>query len=185
MNFNKLVKSIVEPVLVFRGFTFKQDIKGIVEYEHSHFQITLSYDYEVSYEINLTLLFRGSGLFYEYNELKAYFLDNKCNLSPNQIKDENTLIKWLEGVSVFLKENLNCIIDKHKEVQVELEKIRQRQIINYEEARNSILLSEGIEKCWRVKDYSGLTKFLKNYNGELEGSIKKKYEYALKMIREK
>lgn len=185
MNFNKLVKSIVEPVLLFFGFTIKQDIKGIVEYDHSHVKVTLSYDYSSSYEVDLTLLFKGSGLFYGYNELKEYFCNSKSNLSATQIKDEDILIKWLDGVSIFLKENLNRIIDDYKEVEIELEKIRQRQINSYESEKNSRLLSEGVEKYWTMKDYSGLVKFLKSYNGELEGSIKKKYEYASKMIRGK
>jgi len=80
---------------------------------------------------------------------------------------------------------LNSIIDNPKEVQIGLERIRKHQIDNYESERNNKLLNEGVEKYWKVKDYSGLVKFLKSYKGELEGSIKKKYEYALTMIREK
>jgi hypothetical protein len=185
MNFNKLVKLIVEPVLIFFGFKIQQDIKGIVEYDHHHFKITLSYDYNSSYEVDLTLLFKRSGLFYAYNELKEYFYSSKSDLSATQIKDEETLIKWLDGVSIFLKENLNHIIDDYEKVEIELEKIRKRQVNSYESERNSRLLSEGVDKYWAVKDYSGLIKFLKNYSGELEGSIKKKYEYASKMISRK
>lgn len=182
MDFNKLVKSIVEPILLFFGFTIKQDVKGIVEYEHSHFIITLSYDYSSSYEVDVTLLFKESGLLYGYNELKEYFYNSKSNLSATQIKEKDALVKWLDVVGIFLKENLNCIINDYKEVQIGLEKIRQRQIDNYESERNSRILNEGVEKYWVTKEYSGLVRFLKSYNGELDGSIKKKYEYALKMI---
>lgn len=185
MDFNKLVKSIIEPVLLFFGFTVKQKIKGIVEYDHSNLIITLSYDYSSSYEVDVTLLFKESGLFYGYNELKQYFYNSKSNLSAIQIKDENTLIKWLEEINKFLKDNLNSIIDNHKEVQIGLERIRQHQIDNYESERNNRLLNEGVEKYWTTKDYSGLVNFLKSYNGELVGSVKKKYEFALKTISEK
>ena len=41
MDFNKLVKSIVEPLLLFFGFTIKQNIKGIVEYDHNNIFIRL------------------------------------------------------------------------------------------------------------------------------------------------
>lgn len=184
MDFNKLVKSIVEPVLLFFGFTIKQDIKGIVEYDYNIFVITLSYDYSSSYEVDVTLLFKESGLFYGYNELKQYFYNSKPNLSATQIKDKNTLIKWLEEVNNFLKENLSSIIDNYKEVQIGLERIRQHQINNYESERNNRLLNEGVERYWMAKDYSGLVNFLKS-KGELAGSVKKKYEFALKMIKEK
>lgn len=181
MEFNKLVKSVVEPVLLFFGFTIKQDIKGIVEYDDGIFVIILSYDYSSSYEVDVTLLFKESGLFYGYSELKQYFYNNKSSLSATQIKDENTLRKWLEEVDKFLKDNLNSIIDNHKEVQIGLERIRQHQIGNYESERNNRLLNEGVEKYWMAKDYSGLVKFLQN-KGELVGSVKKKYEFALKRI---
>lgn len=184
MNFNKLVKSIVEPTLLFFGFTIKQDIKGVVEYDHSYFVIILSYDYNSSYEVDVTLLFKGSGLFYGYSELEEYFYNSKSNLSATQIKDNNCLIKWLEEINKFLKDNLNSIIDNHKEIQIGLERIRQHQIDNYENERNNRLLNEGVEKYWTVKDYSGLVKFLKSYKREFDGSIKKKYEFALKMIKE-
>lgn len=184
MDFNKLIKSIVEPVLLFFGFTIKQDIKGIVEYDSSIFVITLSYDYSSSYEVDVTLLFKESGLFYGYSELKQYFYNNKSNLSAAQIKDENTLIEWLEEVNKFLKDNLSSIIDNYKEVQIGLERIRQYRIDNYEIERNNRLLNEGVEKYWTAKDYSGLVNLLKN-KGELVGSVKKKYEFALKMIEGK
>lgn len=144
--------------------------------------IIFSYDYRSSYEIDVTLLFKESGLFYGYNELKEYFYNSKSNLSSTQIKDEDALIKWLEEVYKFLKDNLNSIVDNHKEVQIGLEIISQYQIDNYESERNNRLLNEGVEKYWTVKDYSGLVKFLKSYKGELGGSVKKKYEFALKMI---
>ena len=128
MDFNKLIKSTVEPILLFFGFTIKQDVKGSVEYDHSNLVITLSYDYVSSYEVDVTLLFKESGLFYGYNELKEYFYNSKSNLSATQLKDEKTLIKWLEGVDEFLKDNLNTIIYDYKKVQIGLEKIRQRQI---------------------------------------------------------
>lgn len=184
MDFNKLVKSIIEPVLLFFRFTVKQDIKGIVEYDYSIFVITLSYDYSSSYEVDVTFLFKESGLFYGYNELKQYFYDSKSNRSATQIKDENTLIKWLEEVNNFLKEKLSSIIDNYKEVQIGLERIRKHQIDNYDSERNNKLLTEGVEEYWMAKDYSGLVNFLKN-KGELVGSVKKKYEFALKMIKEK
>lgn len=184
MNFNKLVKSIVEPILLLFEFSIKEDIKGIVEYDYSVFAITLSYDYSSSYEVDMTLLFKESGLFYGYNELKQYFYNSKYNLSATQIKDENTLIKWLEEVQKFLKDNLSTIIDNCKEVQIGLERIRQHQIDNYERQRNNRLLNESVEKYWMTKDYSGLVNLLKN-KGELVGSVKKKYEFALKMIKEK
>ena len=92
MNFNKLVKSIIEPILLLFGFTIKQDIKGIVEYDYGIFVITLSYDYNFSYEVDLTLLFKESGSFYIYNELKQYFYNSKSNFSAAHVKDENTLI---------------------------------------------------------------------------------------------
>lgn len=183
MDFNKLVKSIIEPVLFCFGFTIKEDIKGIVEYDHRDFVITLSYDYNSSYEVDVTLLFKDSGLFYGYNELRQYFYNIQFNLSVTQIKDENTLIKWLEEVNKFLKDNLNSIIDNRKEVQLGLERIRQHQIDIYETERNNRLLNEGVEKYWTNKDYSGLVNFLKSYKEELVGSIKKKYEFALKTIK--
>ncbi len=185
MNFYNLVTSIVEPILISLGFKLEQNIKGILEYDHNYLTITISYDYNSSYEVDVTVLFKESGLFYGYADLKQYFYDNKSNFSATQIKDENSMIKWLEGVDKFFKDNLNNIIQKNKEIQTGLERIRQYQISIYESERNNKLLNDGVEKYWVTKDYSGLVKFLKNYKGELMGSNKKKYEFALKMIKEK
>jgi len=185
MDFNNLVRSIVEPVLLFFGFKIKQELKGIAEYDLNNLAITISYDLMSSYEVDVTLLFKESGLFYGYSELKEYFYNIEPHLSAVQIKDENTLIEWLQDVKEFLKENLNEIIDDQKDVQKGLERIRQNMINSYESKKNSRLLSESVEKYWAVKDYQGLVKFLKSYNGELGRAIKKKYEYALKMIDEK
>ena len=182
MYFNDIVKSIIEPVLVSFGFTIKQDIIGILEYDHKYLTITLSYDYNSSYEVSMTLLFKENGSFYGYDELEECFYNKKANLSTIQTNDENTLIKWMEEVSRFLKDNLKNIIDNYREVQSRLEGIRQRRVDIYERERNDRLLNEGVEKYWEVKDYSGLVKFLKSYKGEFAGSIKKKYEYALRMI---
>ncbi|GAA4439045.1 hypothetical protein GCM10023091_20680 [Ravibacter arvi] len=184
MSFNNLVTSIVEPILVLFGFKLKQDINGILEYDHNYLTITISYDYNSSYEGDVTVLFKESGLFYGYADLKQYFYDNKSNFSATQIINENSMIKWLEGVDKFFKDNLNNIIQNHKVIQTELERIRQHQIDNYESERNKRLLNEGVKKYWMVKDYSGLVNFLKN-KGKLVGSVKKKYEFALKMIKEK
>ncbi len=184
MNFNNLVKLIVEPILILFGFKLKLEIKGILEYDHNYLTITISYDYTSSYEVDVTVLFKESGFFYGYADLKEYFYNSKFNPSTTQIKDENTLVKWLEGVNNFLKDNLNSIIDNYKEIQIGLERIRQRQIDTYESERDNRLLSEGVEKYWMAKDYSGLVNFLKT-KGVLVGSVKRKYEFALKMINEK
>lgn len=182
MDFNKYVKLIIEPVLLSFGFTIKQDIKGIVKYDYSILQIILSYDYNSSYEVEVTLLFKQSGAFYGYNELRQYFGNGRFNLSAIQIKDENAMIKWLEEVVNFLKDNLRNIIDNWEKVQIGMERIRRCQINDYESERNNRLLNEGVEKYWVAKDYRGLVDFLKNKEG-LAGSVKKKYEFALKMIK--
>ena len=90
----------------------------------------------------------------------------------------------MQEVNNFLKENLNRIIVDYKEVEIGLESLRQRQISKYEAERNNRILNECIEKYWMTKNYSGLVNLLKD-KGELLGSVKKKYEFALKMIKEK
>lgn len=79
---------------------------------------------------------------------------------------------------------MNRIIVDYKEVEIGLESLRQRQISKYEAERNNRILNECIEKYWMTKNYSGLVNLLKD-KGELLGSVKKKYEFALKMIKEK
>lgn len=185
MNFNKNAKSIVEPTLLFFGFTIKKEIKGIIEYDHKYLTATMSYDYNSSCEVDFTILFKASNLFYGYNELMGHFYNKKANLSAIQITDENTLIEWLKEVNRFLKDNLNNIINNRTKIQIELERIRLRQINTYEAEKNNRLLREGVEKYWSAKDYPGLVKFLKSYKGEIGETIKGKYEYALKMIAKK
>jgi hypothetical protein len=162
----------------------KQEINGILEYEHDNLIIIMSYDYNSSYEVDMTLLFKGSGLFYGYSELTEYFCGNKENRFAIQIKEENILMKWLKEVNDLLNGHLGKIIYDPEEVQAGLEKIRRRKIDDYERERNSRLLNTGVEQYWTKRDYPGLVKFLKNYHGILEGSVKKKYDYALKMIGE-
>lgn len=185
MDFNKLVKSMVEPTLVHFGFSIKLDTKGILEYNNRYLTITMSYDYNTSYEADMTLAFNRSSSFYGYNELAEYFYNPKNSHTAFQTKDENVLIKWLEEVNNFLKDNLKSILDNHEKVQHGLERIRSRQIDAYEKARNDRLLNEGITKYWAAKDYPGLVSFLKEHRGELDEIIRKKYEYALKMTSKK
>jgi hypothetical protein len=184
MDFNKLIKSVIEPLLCSLKFTVKEDINGILEYENADLIITMSYDYNASYEVDMTWLFKRSGLFYGYNELKKYFYGGNGDYLAIQIKEEDVLIKWLKEASGFLKEHLSKVIYDSEEVKTGLEQISQRRIDDYERAQNSRLLNTGVEQYWTNKDYSGLVKFLKSYHGVLEGSVKKKYDYALKMIGE-
>lgn len=182
MDFNKQVKAIVEPTLINFGFEKQQDIQGILEYNHTELNITLAYDYNSSYEVDITLLFKLSGSFYGYKEIKEYFNNQKANSSAVQIVDENIMIRWLEDLNNLLRDNLSEIISNPNKVQTGLQKIRQRQIDIIEIKENEKLLNAGVEKYWRDKDYFQLVKFLNSHGGQLTGSIKKKYEYAVKMI---
>lgn len=185
MDFNSLVKLIVEPVLIQFQFVIKQSLNGIIEYENNDLTITISYDLNLSYEVDLTLLFKENNSFCSYNELREYFYNEKVKPDAVQIREMNTLIKWLEGVNIFLQENLNLIIRNHIEIQIKLNEIQHRRANNYENEKKNQYLDEKVKKYWIAKDYIGLTKFLKTYYGELPKSIKKKYDFALKATGEK
>jgi|GEM_PF-3423207 len=112
MDFNAFVKSIVEPVLLSFRFLLKQNEKGFLKYDHRNIAIIISYDYNVSYEANMTLLFKESGLFYGYKQLDEFFYNRTTDISAIQIKDEEIMIKWLQKVEELLRDNLSSIINK-------------------------------------------------------------------------
>jgi hypothetical protein len=185
MNFNELAKSVLEPTLLHFDFTLKREIRGLLEYDHKILKISISYDYSLSYELDVTFSFKTTGIFYGYNDMRELFYNQKSSLIATQIKDEDILTNWLADIQSFLKKYLPDLINNHEKICSKLEAIRKQQIDNYEKNRNESILKKEVEKYWASKDYYGLVNYLKGYHGEFEGSIKKKYEYALKMIEKK
>lgn len=185
MDFNRLVKSIVEPTLASFGLILKEEIKGVVKYQHINVSITFSYHYNFSYEVNASFTFNGNRLSFEYDELLEYFSNYTQSSYAIQIVDEEVMTKWLVEVNRFLKENLNSLISGSKEIEVQLEKIKRRRIDEYNSNIKNRLLSEEVGQYWSLKDYDGLVKFLNNNTDEIKGINKKKYEYALKMLKVK
>ncbi|RXK80779.1 hypothetical protein [Filimonas effusa] len=181
MDFNELVKLIIEPTLFLADFSAGKEMRGSIEYEHRLLKLSFSYDYNSSYEVGVFLIFKGNNIFYEYNQLKVLYCNKDLDLTAIQLKDEDALKRWLLNVNKILNENLNEVINNAAEVRRKLEEIRQLQVNRFQQERKIKRFNEAVEKYWRAKDYSGLVNFLKDYNKPIEGSVKLKYDYALKM----
>lgn len=182
MDFNKLVKSIIEPTLLLFKFTVGKEMKGIVEYEHKLVKFLFSYDYNSSYEVSISLLFKESNMIYEYNQLKVLFCNKNFDLIAFQVKDEGSLVKWLQTIRKKLQENINEIVNDSANVEGKLEKIRQLQADAYQQEKEIKRLNELVDTYWKTKDYQALVNLVNNYDKPVEGSVKMKYDYAIKNL---
>lgn len=181
MNFNNFTKEIIGPTLTFYGFILKNVIDGVLEFEQEKLIIFISYDYKVSFEVDVTFTFKKNSQSYNYSEIKEYFYNSKINFAT-QITNNTNLILWLEELQNFLKEHLNNLLMNDIMVCYELEKKRKKNIYNYELNRSNRFLIENVEKYWIEKDYVGLITFIEKYNMNFEENIRRKYEYSKKMI---
>jgi hypothetical protein len=180
MDFNKLERSIVEPVLFSFGFVLKDETEGGLEYGHTELDITIAYDYKVSYEVDVMFLFKYNNTCYVFRELKEYLYGLPPNLTAaTQITDEAVMIQWLESVKAFFEEKLAYILENIVQVGTDLKHKKEQENEVYAQERDNRQLQVEIEKLWSDKDYAGLVKLLEKHSDSLEGSTRKKYEYAI------
>ena len=185
MSFNEIVKEAVGPILISSGFTVIYETEGSVEYKNNVLSVRFSYDRRRSYEVDIGILFKANGESYTYPDLKEYFYQIKDNYMATQIVHENHLVLWMDGVRHFLEENLQYILEHHLKVCIELAGLRSEKNKQYQKEREERYLENQVESLWRAKDYAGLVKVFEEYRGEIEGSLKMKYQYALKMVKRK
>lgn len=183
MEFNKLVKAIVEPTLYSFSFFPKEEVDGLLTYANDTMIISLSYDYNRSFEVDVTFTLKSNGKSFSYSLVKAYFVREVFNLIATQLTNTHELRNWLEGVEIFLRKNLGAMVALNEEVCDQLEKVQNRLAQDFEKEKQGRIIRERVDEYWGERDYYGLVEFLKSSSGEYEDSIKKKYEYALKMLQ--
>lgn len=184
MNFNNIVKELIAPILSLYSFTLIDEFEGFLSYENKLLKISISYDSKASYEVDIYLLFKISGEFYSYSEMKEYLYGKKSNYIAIQVVNEINLKLWVEEIRNFLMELLEKIYANYIEISFDLNRIQAENSITYANEAEDNYIKENAERFWRAKDYLMLVDFLKKYEVKLSGSLKKKYEYALKRISE-
>lgn len=183
MNFNTIAKEVIGTFLTLFDFFLKEDLNGIVKYDHKIITIILTYDFNRSYEVNASFFFKKNDSLYTLAELKEYLKKDKNRFIAIQILEEDELKTWCKEVKDFLENYLDELLNNDVETCVKLESLRNQNAIDYNNKRDEILFNEDVGKLWRNKDYTGLVRLIENYNGNIEGVVKKKYEYAIKKIR--
>lgn len=182
MNFNAFIKDLISPYLITTGFQLKSEIEGLLEYESGILKIRFSYDFRVSYEVDVAFKFKADENFYTYSEIKELLFNEKNRFIATQIVKDEVLKLWVEEVYEFLKENLLNIQNKHDEICLEFANLRLRNTNEYATKITNKFFNETVEALWRAKNYIKLIDFLKKNEDKIIGSIEKKYHYALKMI---
>ena len=182
MEFNKIVTEILNSVLSLFGFAIKKESKGIIEYEHKILSISITYDFNRSFEVDVNFHFKANNEFYTLAELKEYLYQEKNRFIATQISEEDKLKSWVQEVKVFLEKHMDELIKNHVKVCFELDGLRKQNVIDYNNERDERFLREDVDKLWKSKDYVGLVELIENYKGTIDGTIKKKYEYAIKKV---
>lgn len=182
MNFSKIVKEILDSILGLFGFTLKKESTGIIEYEHKVLSISITYDFTRSFEVDVNFYFKANNESYSLAELKEYFDKEKNRFIATQILEDEKLKTWVQEVRVFLEDHLDELIKNHVKICFELDGLRKQNVVDYSNERDERFFKEGVDKLWNSKDYVGLIKLVENYKGNIDGALKKKYEYAVKKV---
>lgn len=180
MNFNKTVKDIIGSVFSLFEFVLKKESKGIIEYEHKILSISITYDFNRSFEVDVNFHFKANDEFYTIAELREYLYKEKNQFIATQILEKDKLKLWLQEVKVLLEKHLDKLIQNHVKICFELDGLRKQNVIDYNREHNERFFRDDLEKRWKSKDYVGLVRLVDNYKGTIDGVIKKKYEYAIK-----
>ncbi|QLG44897.1 hypothetical protein [Costertonia aggregata] len=182
MNFNIIIKEILGSVLNLFGFTLKEESKGIIEYDHEKMSISFSYDFNRSFEVVANFLFKANNKSYKFGELKEFLIKENNRFTTIQILEDDKLKTWAKELKIFLQNHLDFIIKNHAKVCFELDVIRKQNVLEYNNERDERYFKEDVDRLWKDKDYMKLTKLIENYKGNLDSSLKKKYEYAIKRL---
>ena len=183
MNFRKIVKKILGSVFSLFRFTLQSESKGAVEYEHKVLVISISYDFTRSFEVDVNFHFKANNKSYTLSELREYLDKEKNQFRAIQILDDDKLKIWTQDVKGFLENHLNELIKNHVKICFELDGLREQNVKDYNDDREVKFFKEDVDKFWSDKDYTGLVEFVKKHKGNIDGALKKKYEYALKKVK--
>lgn len=150
------------------------------QYEGDKIRIIAAYDSGVSYEVSLTFSIQPYDDVYTFNELMSVYYQNELPPFGNavQFQELQQVREWLENVRGILSEILALLTSNPENVRAKLEESR---LAFYEEEETRKMESK-IAKCWLAKDYPEIIRLMKDYNGPLKDSIRKKYAYALKKM---
>lgn len=185
MNFNKFVKLLLSDFLAAFDFMLKDEVEGLIEYENKLLIISFSYDFRVSFEVDMIFTFKSTCDFYTYSEIKQCLYREENTYVATQIIKDDQLNLWVEKTYVFLQENLRYIINNHVKIGNELRDVRTKNVDRYSSEVNEKIFIYNFEKFWRDKDYSKLVEIFEKYRGKISESTKKKYEYAFKNASQK
>jgi hypothetical protein len=184
MNFNKIVKEIFSSFFIPLRFTLKSESKGFIEYEHEHkvLVISLTYDYNRSFEVDVNFYLKINNEFYTLVELREYFNKEKNQFRATQIMEDDKLRIWVYEVKSFLDNNLEELIKNRIMISSELDRIRSHNVNDYSDRLEAKFLKNDVDKFWNDKNYVELVECVKKHKGNIDGVLKKKYEYALKKV---
>lgn len=181
---HKLVKEIIGSYLAKRNFILIKEIDGIVEYESKVMSIRVTYDLNRSFELDCIFEFKLNGESYHYADVREYLYNEKDRLIATQSSSESTVKLWLESLLLFLQSNLQYIVDNHIKVCLELSGLRSEKIKQYSRDREERSFNEDAHSFWNAKDYASFVKLLDNFKGKIDEALRKKYEFASKMLNE-
>jgi len=156
VDFNKYIKELIALYLNLIGFNLKNEINGVLSFENEILTISFSYDFRVSFEADMYILFKSNEDTYAYSEMRECLFDEKDDYIATQIVDDIILLQWVGEVKTFLQNNLSQINDNSFEISLKLEKLHAKKSKEYAIERDYKLLNEKVEKFWQAKDYAKL-----------------------------
>ena len=102
-----------------------------------------------------------------------------------QAKDELALQVWVNEVKNFLVKNLKVLIKNNSSIFNELKKNSEKKSLEYFNTKEIDFFTKEFNNLWLNKEYVKLIKLSDKNFDKLQGILKKKYEYSMKIIENK
>lgn len=178
MNFNELIFKYLDPNLITYGWNLKEENKGFLLYQKNNLQIIFSYDYQNSFEVDMTLLNITTNEFYSLYEIDNFLNLDYRIMTTFQSQSVEYIIIWINQVSLVLDSILPLINSDDDSLFTKLREKKEIKIKHEISLEQLESIKKIVQEYWRKKDYLGLIRFVEQNAPQLPDLENKKYEYA-------
>lgn len=178
MHFKEKIHKYLSPNLIAFGWKLKEENIGFLVYQKNNLQIIFSYDYQNSFEVDMTLLNITTNEFYSLYEIDNFLNLDYRIMTTFQTQSVEYIIIWINQVSLVLDSILPLINSDDDSLFTKLREKKEINIKHEISLEQLESIKKIIQEYWRKKDYLGLIRFVEQNAPQLPVLENKKYEYA-------
>lgn len=182
MIFNKLIHEKITPFLKSKNFNLVDESKDYLKFKSKDLVIIFTYNLNPPLEIDMDFQFNEDSINYNFAFIKDYFGYKVRTLYAEQSREYSSTLEWVEQVKQFLSRHLDDILSRLNIISKDLFIIRNQRLLEEYNLKKESYVFGLINKAWKQKDYNSIVQIVEKHEVKLKGSIKKKYEYALKKL---